>query len=78
LLFLPAARVSFAASDALKTYMFFSFSSLQSGKGREASEGTSELIFFRPFFVQRQRKDINAIRERAQQCERTATQLQKV
>ena len=41
LLFTPAARVSFAAGDADKMYMFFSSFSLQSGKAREIQEGTS-------------------------------------
>jgi hypothetical protein len=35
-------------------------------------EGTSWFPFFRPFFVERQRKSIKEIRERAQQCERPA------
>ena len=37
--------------------------------------GLPKSVFFRPFFVQRQRKDTNANRERAQLCERPATQL---
>jgi hypothetical protein len=44
----PAARGGSVASDALKTFMSFSCSALQSGTGREIEEGTSWHVFLVP------------------------------
>jgi hypothetical protein len=51
--------------------------SLQSGKGAVSKGGSLWLIFFRPFFVQRQRKDIKTAQRGAKLYARPATQLQK-
>jgi len=52
--------------------------SLLRGNAGEIQEGTSWLIFFRPFFVQRQRKGNLVIRERAKQCERQKEKSLKI
>ena len=50
LLFTPAARGGYVAGDALKIPMFFSFSSLQSGKGA-VSKGRRPLADFLSSFL---------------------------
>ena len=46
--------------------MSISCYALQSGREREVPEGTPGFLFFRPFFVERQRKSTLAFSERAQ------------
>jgi len=63
------------ARDASDQICLSPLSTLKSGTETVSKGGSLWLIFFRHFFVQRQRNGTAANRERAKQCERPATQI---
>jgi len=54
----------------MKSICLSPLSALKSGTDAVSKGGSLWLIFFRHFFVQRQRNGTSENRERAQQCER--------